>query len=410
MEKKGVVIFTYSYPFGTGETFFQYELEALSSCFSPVHLFPLHYGGNLTAREVPGHVTFSEPLIRFDIKKDKLKLLKKGFLVHAPILFALKEFWHYKVFLHTKWLTRWMSSTLITRILLSGENLKNILGRTGPRTVIYFYWGDKSSGILPHLKQIMTNRMVVRFHGSDLFEEINGGYIPYRKVLVQHLDYAVFVSETGMKYLQNKYSSFSFGASVFRLGVPARQFMKGSTDGLFRMVSCSHLIPLKRVHLILEAIGQLPYKIIWTHFGSGPLFSEIQEKAKKLPDSVEVNLKGEVDNMEIIGYYASNPVDLFINLSLSEGIPVSIMEAFSFGIPALATNVGGTREIVDENTGILIPQETLTGEIAQKISGYCQLNEETRETFRERAYACWELKYNAPENFRKFSEFLASLE
>jgi glycosyltransferase involved in cell wall biosynthesis len=164
------------------------------------------------------------------------------------------------------------------------------------------------------------------------------------------------------------------------------------------------------VHLILEVIGQLPYKINWTHFGSGPLFAEIQEKAKKLPDSVEVNLKGEVDNMEIIGYYASNPVDLFINLSLSEGIPVSIMEAFSFGIPALATDVGGTREIVNEETGILIPPDIHPAEIAQKISGYYQSGETARASFREKAYACWKTRYNASENFRKFSGFLASME
>ena len=35
-----------------------------------------------------------------------------------------------------------------------------------------------------------------------------------------------------------------------------------------------------------------------------------------------------------------NDFDLFVNMSLSEGIPVSIMEAISFGIPIIATNVG----------------------------------------------------------------------
>lgn len=42
-------------------------------------------------------------------------------------------------------------------------------------------------------------------------------------------------------------------------------------------------------------------------------------------------------------------------MSLSEGIPVSIMEAISFGIPIIATNVGGNAEIVNDETGVLIP-------------------------------------------------------
>jgi len=45
---------------------------------------------------------------------------------------------------------------------------------------------------------------------------------------------------------------------------------------------------------------------------------------------------------DVLNYYASNPVDVFINTSSSEGLPVSIMEAMSFGIPVIATNVGGT--------------------------------------------------------------------
>ena len=50
-----------------------------------------------------------------------------------------------------------------------------------------------------------------------------------------------------------------------------------------------------------------------------------------------------------------NDFDLFVNMSLSEGIPVSIMEAISFGIPIIATNVGGNAEIVNDETGVLIP-------------------------------------------------------
>lgn len=41
-------------------------------------------------------------------------------------------------------------------------------------------------------------------------------------------------------------------------------------------------------------------------------------------------------------------------MSDSEGIPVSIMEAMSFGIPVIARNVGGMSEIVNEENGLLL--------------------------------------------------------
>ena len=48
-------------------------------------------------------------------------------------------------------------------------------------------------------------------------------------------------------------------------------------------------------------------------------------------------------------------IDLFVLPSLSESLPVSIIEAMSFGIPVVATDVGGVPEIVaDGETGYII--------------------------------------------------------
>ena len=63
---------------------------------------------------------------------------------------------------------------------------------------------------------------------------------------------------------------------------------------------------------------------------------------------------GYVPNVEIMQFMEESNVDVFINLSTSEGVPVSIMEAQSYGIPVIATNVGGTGEIIDKDNGILL--------------------------------------------------------
>lgn len=46
-------------------------------------------------------------------------------------------------------------------------------------------------------------------------------------------------------------------------------------------------------------------------------------------------------NQLVYDFYRNNDVDVFVNLSESEGIPVSIIETISFGVPVVATDVGG---------------------------------------------------------------------
>ena len=88
-------------------------------------------------------------------------------------------------------------------------------------------------------------------------------------------------------------------------------------------------------------------------------------------------------------------LSLFINLSETEGIPVSIMEAISFNIPVLATNTGGVNEIVGESfsTGILIPVNLEEHKISKII--YSILN---GMNFSPRNY--WENNFNKSYNMK----------
>ena len=84
-------------------------------------------------------------------------------------------------------------------------------------------------------------------------------------------------------------------------------------------------------------------------------------------NNIKINFLGKLEKEKVMNFYLTNHVDLFLNTSISEGIPVSIMEAISFGIPILATNVGGTKEIVNNTTGFLIDAEFKPENIAEII-------------------------------------------
>jgi glycosyltransferase involved in cell wall biosynthesis len=48
-------------------------------------------------------------------------------------------------------------------------------------------------------------------------------------------------------------------------------------------------------------------------------------------------------------------VDVFANSSTSEGVSLTILEAMAAGVPIVATAVGGTPEVVDAASGLLVP-------------------------------------------------------
>ena len=124
---------------------------------------------------------------------------------------------------------------------------------------------------------------------------------------------------------------------------------------------------------------------------------QIEEVAKENP-LVSFRLMGRVSNEIVQDYYASKRVDLFINVSETEGIPVSIMEAMSYGIPALATDVGGTGELVKKDTGFLVAYGTDPEVLYNKIKEYQSSSIERQQLLRHNAYEYWNKWFNAKNN------------
>ncbi len=132
------------------------------------------------------------------------------------------------------------------------------------------------------------------------------------------------------------------------------------------IVSCSHLIPLKRVDIIAKALSLLKVSFHWHHFGDGPEMSNIKRIIKEMHLS-KVTLHGTVTNKAILDFYQSEPVHIFITCSETEGLPISIQEALSAGIPIIATPVGGIPEMVNNETGALLVKNPSIEEVARAV-------------------------------------------
>lgn len=404
-----LIIFTNNFPFGNAETFLETEIFYLKNYFTTIHIFPLYYGQSKTARQIPENTTYSEPFFKIDVVKNRSGLLLAGILNTAPVGFAIKELLKNKVIYNFNHIKNWLSEVCIVRNILSTCNRKKIDSEIQTNSILYFYWGDKSSGIVPFVNRKYKIPIVARFHNSDLYEEIKNGYIPFRPKLLKNLTSAVFIAGKGENYMKSRYQNIAFQSRVFKLGVSQITKSKTKNDGIFRIVSCSYVVPIKRIDLIIDVLNTLNFKIHWTHIGGGPLLEQIRGKSKTLKRNIKPHFLGHVTNNDVLEFYKTNSVDLFLNVSASEGIPVSIMEAIAAGIPVIATDVGGTSEIIDESFGKLIEKNFTVYHLGQLIQEIYLKTTEQRTMMRKAAFAFWNKNFNAEKNYTNFAEFLSKL-
>lgn len=150
---------------------------------------------------------------------------------------------------------------------------------------------------------------------------------------------------------------------------------------------------MKRVNRIIDALKLLADQGIeckWIHMGGGKLLDNLSAYAAQQLDgtSVTYDITGTLPNREIMALLKKLYADCFVNVSENEGLPLSIMEAMSFGIPVIATNVGGTGEIVNHGqNGFLLDKDYSDEQLADLLRSFAQNNS---AEFRCMARSRWE--------------------
>jgi colanic acid/amylovoran biosynthesis glycosyltransferase len=283
---------------------------------------------------------------------------------------------------------------------------KNVYGEN----YLYSFWLTRGAYTVANYNLNRENnikKLLSRAHGYDLYEERNKtNYLPFREYIDKNLDEIHFISKHGREYFNNKYpySNQRAKKSISRLGTfnPNTIRKKVFNKCKICIASCSSIIPIKRLDLIIDIIANIDIPVEWIHLGTGDQESKIVSYALEKLEGIEYHFLGQVDNSEILKAYERYDVDFFINMSDSEGVPVSIMEALSLGIPVIARDVGGISEIVTANTGLLIE------DISNPELVYYQVNQEVRqrmediESYNNKQEECiklWDVKYNADRNY-----------
>ncbi len=280
--------------------------------------------------------------------------------------------------------------------------------------IYYSFWYTYFCYSMIREKNRQSNiRVITRTHGVDLYHErIPGGRQPFRHQMETRLDAIVFACAYGAQYYKIYVKDSSTDSSrlhVCKLGIeaPKRQMPAGQEEER-ELLSCSNMIPLKRIQLIVDGLAQInALKIHWTHIGDGSERQKLQEYAEqKLGDqgNIRYTFTGYVEDVR--AYYEQNQVDCFITTSETEGgCPVSIQEAMSYGVPVIGTAVGGITEMIADN-GILLSADPDKGEVASAIQRILTLEESDLQKVKAAAYRKWQEEFDADKSFDRMYQIL----
>jgi len=272
-----------------------------------------------------------------------------------------------------------------------------------PEVIFYSYWMYEAAYVSARLKITFPKcKFVTRCHRFDLYESQHAnGYLPYRHFILNNADIVFPISDDARNYLNKLYNNkYDHKLEVARIGsICDFGAVEAEKSEKCIIVSCSNLIPVKRVNLIAAALKNIDFEIEWYHFGDGETRNEVETITKKFPDNVHAHLMGFTPNHDIQKFYSSHDITALINVSSSEGVPVSIMEAQSYGIPVIATDVGGTSEIViDQVNGILLNEDFEADALISAIKSTIA----QKEVFCKNALKTWSEKSNQRSLVKNF--------
>jgi imidazole glycerol-phosphate synthase subunit HisH len=403
------------YPYSMGEPFFHEELKHLMKHFDEVVLVTKH-SDRPPLFEVP------EGIRVLSLRNNEPTLSSKVRILVRQLVMTL--------FRETRTdlsLNRTPINLLTIKTALAykehawrmGKELKELLKESGDRPdsyIWYSYWSNTEAYMLADWKrQGVIGQFYTRAHGADLYAERHPfQYLPFRETIFLHATKVCCISEHGRRYLWNNFPRHSHKFILHRLGVASQNPMVHNVSERRRLLSLSGIVPVKNLETLIQALSLWEGEPIeWHHIGAGSDVNyekEVRDLASKLlgnKQNVTVHFHGFLPLHEVMERIQEIGPDVLINISHYEGIPVSMMECASFGIPIIGPNVGGVPEIVvDGSNGFIIRDNSPEG-VHTLMEKFLSLDDDELVAMRESSKIVQETNFDAVDNYRRFARMLS---
>jgi glycosyltransferase involved in cell wall biosynthesis len=172
------------------------------------------------------------------------------------------------------------------------------------------------------------------------------------------------------------------------------------------LLMASRFDPGKRQDLVIHATRMLLDDGIdlelWLAGRGGPLEEEAKQLARRLGVEHSIRFHGAIPRPALLDFLASGQIDAVVLASDREGLSVSLIEALTYCVPAVASDVGGNGELLGDGCGELVPAgnaNALAAAIA-RVLGMPELRERLVEAGRARI----EREFAAPAVVRQLKE------
>jgi glycosyltransferase involved in cell wall biosynthesis len=139
-------------------------------------------------------------------------------------------------------------------------------------------------------------------------------------------------------------------AAIDKRARPAARRTLGIDDHAHVVSTVGRLTAIKQHHLFLETarlVAQSDSSAVFLIAGDGELRAALEETARDFGLAGRVRFLGWQRDLAAI--YAAS--DVFLLTSRNEGTPVALIESLAAGVPGVATDVGGVRDVLDDGTG-----------------------------------------------------------
>ena len=398
---KKIILITSQFPYFGGEQFLETEVKY----YNDLKLIIMPKSKTDSVRSIPEDGIVDNFLLNNSFNKSKFIYLAKSlrYKIFYKELFSenLLNMKKFKIFLVSIYQYQ-MYYEIFDRYFSKVQDVKNV--------IVYTYWNDEVTYALQSLKDKYQYKLISRIHRGDLYKERRPfNYMPLKKQFTNNIDTVYTITQSANYYLAKIYGFDRSILKLSRLGVDDLSIETlPSEQNSLHLVSCSFLTEIKQIDKIIESLEILSTKIshinfTWSHLGGGILYKELTQLANdKLGNKMNVKFEflGNLDNKNVYEFYKMNNVDVFVNVSESEGVPVSIMEAMSCHIPIIAPDVGGIKDmVVDGYNGILLKKECLVEEIVASLKNIAFFKD---KNIRENSYKIFLEKYDAKKNYKKF--------
>lgn len=276
-----------------------------------------------------------------------------------------------------------------------------------PRPRLHVHFTYDAAGVALWAARLSGIKYSLTLHGSDLLYD----HPPDLAAKLAQADALVSISRFNADFIREKFPFLeSKKIAVIPLGIPPLEGKapeRCRRSGPLRILNVGRLSDHKAQHYLIDACAILAGRgrdFRCDIVGEGPKWTFLDERIRQHRLEGKVRLLGPKYHHEVLALYGET--DLFVLCSITEGMPLVLMEAMRAGVPVVAPAISAIPELIADG-GVLVPPsdpQALADAIERFVAGEVDVAALTAKARRR-----IEAEFNLETNALRFKAFLETL-